>query len=80
MIIYSNGCSHTEGHNIDSIKTWPHFFIRGIIGETSYEKKPNKIKNKNLIIKSIKPENRYENVLFNEGKWGAGNDYIFHNS
>jgi len=80
MIIYSNGCSHTEGHNIDSIKTWPHFFIRGIIGETSYEKKPNKIKNKNLIIKSIKPENRYENVLYNEGKCGAGNDYIFHQS
>jgi hypothetical protein len=80
MIIYSNGCSHTEGHNIDSIKTWPHFFIRGIIGETVYEKKPNKIKNKNLIIRSRMPENRYENILYNEGKCGAGNDYIFHRS
>ena len=80
MLIYSNGCSHTEGHNIDSVKTWPHYFIRGIIGDNGYEKKPNKIKNKNLIIKSIKPENRYENVLYNEGKCGAGNDYIFHQS
>mgnify|MGYP003341841146 CR=1 FL=1 len=49
MLIYTNGCSHTEGHNVDSIKTWPHYFIRGIIGQNFYETKPKKIINKNII-------------------------------
>ena len=80
MLIYSNGCSHTEGHTVDWKKTWPHLFIRNITNGNQYENKPKKIKNKNAIINSIIPETQYKNVLYNEGKNGAGNDYIFHQS
>jgi hypothetical protein len=65
--IMSVGCSHTEGHTVDWKKTWPHLFMRNIVNENKYESKPKKIKNKNLIIKSIKPENQYENVFFYYG-------------
>jgi hypothetical protein len=57
------------------IKTWPHFFIRGILNDDAYdaydayyETNPPKIKTKNI------------NVLYNEARCGAGNDYIFHQS
>jgi hypothetical protein len=68
MLIYSNGCSHTAGHNIDWLRTWPHFTIRGILGHNQYQINPQIIGKK---------EN---NVLYNEGIRGAGNDYIFHQS
>jgi hypothetical protein len=68
MLIYSNGCSHTHGHEIDVLRTWPHFTIRGMISETQYQINPPINKNKN------------KNVLYNEGMQGAGNDYIFHQS
>lgn len=82
MIIYSNGCSHTEGHNIDVKKTWPHFFIRSILDGAHYKRKPDKVKNPNLIInnKYKSSESKNNNVLYNDGKCGAGNDYIFHQS
>lgn len=68
MLIYSNGCSHTAGHNIDWLRTWPHFTIRGILGHNQYQINPE------IIGKKEK------NVLYNEGIRGAGNDYIFHQS
>ena len=37
MVIYSNGCSHTAGHFIKFINTWPNVFIKGIIGDTDYQ-------------------------------------------
>jgi len=68
MLIYSNGCSHTAGHNIDWLRSWPHFTMRGIIDGNEYKVNPSKndINNKN--------------VLYNEAVQGAGNDYIFHHS
>jgi hypothetical protein len=80
MLVYSNGCSHTEGHTVDWKKTWPHLFIRSITAGNQYESKPKKIKNKNIIIKSIMTETQYENILYNDAMLGAGNDYIFHQS
>jgi hypothetical protein len=68
MLIYSNGCSHTAGHNIDWLRSWPHIVMRGIIGENKYEINPHKKSKKN------------ENFLYNEAVQGAGNDYIFHQS
>lgn len=68
MIIYSNGCSHTRGHGINFVKTWPNVVMRGILGNNDYETNPLKNKIKNT------------NILFNEAESGSGNDYIFHNS
>jgi hypothetical protein len=68
MLIYSNGCSHTIGHEIDWLRTWPHFTIRGILGHNQYQINP-------LIT-----DKKEKNVLYNEGIQGAGNDYIFHQS
>ena len=79
MLVYTNGCSHTEGHTVGWKNTWPHVFIRNIIGGNRYESKPkrylNPPANHRIIFK-----NPYENILYNEGRCGAGNDYIFHQS
>ena len=68
MLIYSNGCSHTAGHGISWLRTWPHFTIRGMLGHNEYQSNPH------IMGKKEK------NVLYNEGIQGAGNDYIFHQS
>ena len=68
MLIYSNGCSHTVGHDIDWLRTWSHFTIRSIINEEEY------------LINPPKNEKKEKHVLYNEGIQGAGNDYIFHQS
>jgi hypothetical protein len=68
MLIYSNGCSHTAGHGVDWLRTWPHFTIRGIIDGNEYKINPPK----NNI--------NHKNVLYNEAIQGVGNDYIFHQS
>lgn len=68
MLIYSNGCSHTAGHGIVFIKTWPNIVIQGMLNNNNYETNPPKNKIKD------------GNVLFNESEFGAGNDYIFHHS
>lgn len=69
MIIYTNGCSHTAGHCFNRAKSWPNIVMKSIVGNQTYSN--------NLNYKSIKPNS---NVLYNEALWGAGNDYIFHNS
>lgn len=71
MIIYTNGCSHTAGHNVDWKTLWPNFTIRSIIGQSrdsEYQINPP--------IDNIKKKN----VLYNDSIKGAGNDYIFHTS
>jgi hypothetical protein len=68
MLIYSNGCSHTAGHNINWLRSWPHIVIRGIIGESNYE------------INTPRSLTDTKHFLYNEAVQGAGNDYIFHHS
>lgn len=68
MLIYSNGCSHTAGHNIDWLRSWPHIVMRGIVGESKYE------------INTPRSLTNTKNFLYNEAIQGAGNDYIFHQS
>ena len=67
MLIYSNGCSHTAGHCVNYNHTWVSIIMRSIIGDKNYEINPKK----------VSPES---DVLINQSMFGAGNDYIFHQS
>lgn len=69
MIIYSNGCSHTAGHCIRHVHTWPTVLMKSVVLDKNYE--VNTIREK-LDIKM--------DILFNKARHGAGNDFIFHKS
>lgn len=66
MIVYSNGCSHTNGYCVKFHHTWPNIVMSSILSHTKYDTNPSKLES--------------ENILFNESLHGAGNDYILHTS
>lgn len=72
MIIYSNGCSHTHVHCVEKDEIWSSVIMKNFtdnyylhISSTNYFK-INDTQN--------------ENILINDSRCGAGNDYIFHTS
>ena len=65
MVIYSNGCSHTRGHCVPFIRTWPNIVMKSLF-DGEYDTNPQEIIS--------------ENILMNESNYGVGNDYIFHRS
>lgn len=69
MILYTNGCSHSTGFCINTIKSWPNLVMKNISKNSNYLINP--------ILNSI---NIKQSFLLNESSNGAGNDYIFHRS
>lgn len=70
MIIYSNGCSHTHVHCVEKEQIWSSRIME------------NFNSNYYLFISATNPFNiditNNQNILINESRCGAGNDYIFH--
>ena len=70
MIIYSNGCSHTHVHCVEKEQIWSSVIMKHFV-ENYY-----------MFISSTNHFNvnltNDENILINESRCGAGNDYIFH--
>lgn len=69
MIVYTNGCSHTAGGCFKQVYSWPNLLMKSILGKEAYSTNPPTIN-----------FNSDSNVLYNQAKHGAGNDYIFHKS
>ena len=71
MIIYSNGCSHTHVHCVEKDKIWSSNIMKNFVDDDYY-----------MFISSTNHFNvnltDNENILINESRCGAGNDYIFH--
>lgn len=67
MIIYTNGCSHTAGGCFDQRYSWPNLIMKSIMNLESYVTNPPNTDFKNK-----------SNVLYNQARHGAGNDFIFH--
>lgn len=70
MIIYSNGCSHTHVHCVEKEQIWSSLIME------------NFNSNYYLFISATNPFNinitNNDNILINESRCGAGNDYIYH--
>lgn len=73
MIIYSNGCSHTYGHCVGIENSYPSLVMKNKC-ESFFSHTSN---TEQFKIEDIK---HHDNILINESRCGAGNDYIFHKS
>jgi hypothetical protein len=69
MIIYTNGCSHTAGYCIPLQKTYTNIVMNSLCIDESYTINPK-------LTHTPIPTN----ILFNDARYGAGNDYIYHHS
>ena len=72
MIIYSNGCSHTHVHCVEKDKIWSSNIMKNFVSDYYMFISSTNHFNVNLT--------NQENILINESRCGAGNDYIFHQS
>lgn len=85
MILYTNGCSHTAGHCLDTIKTYPYIVAASIFGKSNYEtidyvdinSDLNVFSYKNHIFDKIK---KNKNYLIFQPDSGKSNDLIFFES
>lgn len=82
MILYVNGCSHTE--DISNIKygnpTWPVMFMEKMTSNFDYfriigNQLNNRTNNTYINFNDVKSD-----ILINDSVCGASNDYIFHTS
>lgn len=79
MVIYVNGCSHSEDVNIDNRNyTWPVILMNSISNDYQYYRiignsLNNRENNTFLDISKIESD-----TLINDSVCGASNDYIFH--
>jgi hypothetical protein len=69
MVLYVNGCSHTAGHCIPLQKTYSNIVMNSLCMNTPY-----------VINPTLTHKNLPTNFLYNDSRYGAGNDYIFHQS
>ena len=82
MVVYTNGCSHSQDlfmcEESKSRKfTWPRIFMDKLVKEYAYlrydyENLINRYGPQNFVEKDV------HNILVNDAADGAGNDYIFH--
>jgi hypothetical protein len=72
MIIYSNGCSHTHVHCVDKENIWSSVIMKNFVNDYYMFISSTNHFNVNLT--------RDDNILINESRCGAGNDYILHRS
>lgn len=72
MIIYSNGCSHTHVHCVEKEQIWSSVIMNHFVDDYYMFISSTNHFNVNLT--------NDENILINESRCGAGNDYIFHRS
>ena len=73
MLVYTNGCSHSDDHpNKNETYVWPNQLMSG------FTKSFNYYRNLNPVV--LNELNILENMdfLVNEGTTAAGNDHIFH--
>ncbi len=70
MILYSNGCSHTHVHCVEKDKIWSSLVMQKL-SDNYYMF----ISSTNHFNINLTNEN---DILINESRCGAGNDYIFH--
>jgi hypothetical protein len=70
MIIYSNGCSHTHVHCVEKDEIWSSLIMKHFTNDYF------------MFISSTNSfdlnDTDKQNILINESRCGAGNDYIFH--
>ena len=72
MVIYSNGCSHTHVHCVGRDEIWSSLIMKYYVNDYHMH-----ISSTNYF--NIKDTNN-ENILINDSRCGAGNDYILHTS
>ena len=73
MLIYTNGCSHTEDHpNVKQTYAWPSQLMSGLTKSFNYYTELSE-----LCLNEIKILDTID-FLVNEGTSGVGNDHIFH--
>lgn len=70
MIIYSNGCSHTHVHCVEKQEIWSSIIMKSFVSDYYMF-----ISSTNYFDVSLTND---DNILINESRCGAGNDYIFH--
>lgn len=70
MIIYSNGCSHTHVHCVEKDEIWSSIVMKNFV--TDYFMFISSTNHFNVNLTND------DNILINESRCGAGNDYIFH--
>lgn len=72
MIIYSNGCSHTHVHCVEKDEIWSSLIMKNFVKDYHFH-----ISSTNYFNTA---NTQNENILINDSRCGAGNDYILHTS